>query len=143
MPADAGVQDGRARLLDGHRQLTHLLQRRPVGHEIEHGQPVDDDELLTDPFSDAAHDLHREAHPVRVVATPFIGAMVGCAHDELVDQIALRTHHLNAVIASLLGQLRGRDEVLDRPLDLPGGQAPRDRRTIGALIELGATRSGW
>ena len=57
--------------------------------------------------------------------------MVRARRDELVDQITLGPHDLDAVIAGLLRQGCAPDEVLDRPLDLLGrelvGHEGRDR----------------
>ena len=69
--------------------------------------------------------------PLLVGPTPLIGAVVRARRDELVDQITLGPHDLDAVIAGLLRQGCAPDEVLDRPLDLLGrelvGHEGRDR----------------
>ena len=50
-------------------------------------------------------------------AAPGIGARVRARGDELVDQIALAAHDLDAVVAGVLRELRAADEIADRPFD--------------------------
>ena len=51
VPADAGIDDGRARLLDRLAQLYNFFVAVAVGQHVEHGQPVDDDEFAADRFA--------------------------------------------------------------------------------------------
>ncbi|KAG1240531.1 hypothetical protein G6F68_017569 [Rhizopus microsporus] len=107
MPADAGIDDRRACGLDGLCLLHDLLPVAAVLDQVHQRQAVDDDEVRTAGFTDAAHDLHREAHALAGVAAPAVTARVGARRDELVDEVALRAHHFHAVVAGLAGQLRG------------------------------------
>ena len=117
VPADAGVDDGGAGLLDGLGQGHDLVPGAAALDQVEHGQAVDDDEVRAHGLANAADDLHRQAHAVLVAATPAVGAVVGVGDQELVDEVAFRPHHLDAVILGLLGQLGAVDEVVDLLLD--------------------------
>lgn len=143
MPADAGVEDGGARRLYGLGQLHDLFRRRAALDQVQHRQAIDDDEVGADAFARAAHDLERQADAVLVRAAPFVVALVGACGDELVDQIALGPHDLDAVIAGGLGQGGAVDEIGDGLLDLLAGQGVRGEGVIGAWMAEGATRSGW
>ncbi len=44
----------------------------PLLDEVEHGQPVDDDEVLPAGFPNALHDRHREPHSVLVAPAPLV-----------------------------------------------------------------------
>lgn len=122
VPADAAVDDGRPGGLDGLGQLHDLVQGGAAGHQVEHGEAVDDDEVLADALADPADDLHREAHPPLVRAAPLVLAVVGRGDDELVDQVALGAHDLNAVVPGAAGEFGAAGEVLDGLLDLLGGE---------------------
>ena len=89
MPADAGVDDGGARLFDFLRQLHDFIVGRAIGHEINHRQPVDHDEIGANGFADAFDHLDGQAHAVLVRAAPFVGAFVGVGDEELVEEVAL------------------------------------------------------
>src|SRR5690606_38663518 len=83
-----------------------------------------------------ADDLDREAHPVLVGAAPAVGAVVGLPGDELVDQVALGAHDLDAVVAGLPGEAGGARVVVDGALDVGvaqlAGRVGADRRLEGA-----------
>lgn len=40
--------------------------------EVQHRQPVDDDEVVSAGFSDALNNRNREAHPVLIATTPLV-----------------------------------------------------------------------
>ncbi|MND91107.1 hypothetical protein D3C80_832180 [compost metagenome] len=117
VPADAGVDEGGAGRLDGLGQGDDLLPGAAAFHQVEHGQAEDDDEVRAHGLAHAADDLHRQAHAVLVAAAPAVGALVGVGGEELVDEVPLRPHDLDAVVLGLLGQLRAGDEVLDLLFD--------------------------
>src|SRR5699024_6925778 len=113
VPTYSGVDDACARLFDVVRQSDDLFEGRAVGHKVEHRQAIDDYEVLTDGLPHAPDDLNREAHPVLVAAAPVISALVGASGDELVDEIALRTHDLHTVVACELREPGGFCEMCD------------------------------
>lgn len=125
MPADAGVDERGAGRLDGAGEGDDLLQRRTAGHQVQHGEPVDQDEVGAEALARAAHDVDRETHPVLVAAAPAVAAPVGGTRDELVDQVALGAHDLDAVVAGGPREFGRPHEVLDGLLDLVLAQGVR------------------
>src|SRR5213594_2866119 len=59
--------------------------------EIEHRQPVDDDELRAHGLARAAHDRDRKAHAIEKRAAPLVIAKIGLRRDELIDEVTLGT----------------------------------------------------
>ena len=125
VPADAGVDQGGAGRFDGPGERDHFVPARAFIDQVEHGQAVDDDEAGTDGGTDGLDGLDGEAHAVGKRAAPFVGALVGAAAQELVDQVALGTHHLDAVIAGLLRQCGAAGEVGNGLVNI--GLAERNR----------------
>ena len=121
MPADAGVDDGGAGLLYGLGQLHDFFPRAAVRNQVNHRQAVDDDEVAADGLTRAADDLDGQAHAVGVAAAPVVGALVGVGDEELIDEVALGTHDLDAVVAGLAGQLGAAHEGADLALDATHG----------------------
>ncbi|MCY1403480.1 hypothetical protein D9M71_186640 [compost metagenome] len=117
MPTDTGIDQGGAGGLDGLGQGDYLFPGAAAFHQVEHGQAEDDDEVGAHGLTHAADDLHGQAHAVLVAAAPAVGALVGMGGEELVDEVPLRTHDLDAVVLGLLGQLRAGYEVLDLLFD--------------------------
>ncbi len=70
VPADAGIDEGRAGGLDGLRLLHDLFPVAAVFHQVDQRQAVDDDEVRATGFADAAHDLDREAHALAARRRP-------------------------------------------------------------------------
>ena len=95
-------------------------------------------------LADAADDFDREAHALLRRAAPGIGALVGARRQELVDQIAFRAHHLDAVVAGLAREHGAVDVGLDLPFDAPGRSVPRGLNgLIGACSGEAETVNGW
>ncbi len=122
MPADAGVDDRRPGRLDGLGEGDDLRQGGAARDQVQHGEAVDDDEVLADGLAHAPDDLHREAHPVLVRAAPAVLTVVGLRRDELVDEVALGAHDLHPVVAGLPGEAGGAGVVVDGPLDVGVGE---------------------
>ncbi len=117
VPADPGIDDGCARFLDLFGQHHHFFMGRPIGHQIDHRQTVDDDEILANRLAAAAYHLDRQAHPVFIGSAPAVLALVDMGHQELVEEIPLGPHDLDSVISGLTRPHRGGDEILDLLLD--------------------------
>ena len=127
VPADAGVEQRRAGRLDALPEPHDLVPRAAALDQIEHRQPVDDDEIAADRGARPAHDLQRKTDPVLERPAPLVVAMIGPRRDELVDEVAFGSHDLDAVVAGALGELRAADIGGDRPAHAPAGE----RRAAG------------
>ena len=129
VPADAGVQDRDARAFECLGQLHDFAPVAAIRHQVEHREPIDDDEIGADRCARARDDLYRQPHAVRVAAAPVVRAAVGMCGDELVDEVAFRTHDLDAVVTRLASQRGATHESADLALDATGAQRPgRERR---------------
>ena len=62
MPAYSCVDDRGAGALDRLRQSHRLVPTVAVGNQVDHGQTVDDDEILTHRFAGSCDDLDRQVH---------------------------------------------------------------------------------
>ena len=111
MPADTRIDDCRAGSLDGFGQHHRLFPAAAVGNQVNHGQAINDDEVFAHCLPGALDNLNGQAHALCVVATPLIGALVGVCDQELVDEIAFRSHDLNAVVASLSCERGAANEI--------------------------------
>ena len=118
MPADAGIDQARPCRLDGLAERDHFLPGAALIDQIQHREAIDDQEVLTQRGANAGDDLHRQADAILEAATILILALIGAPTDELVDEIAFRAHHLDAVIAGLAGQAGAAHVVGDLLLDL-------------------------
>ncbi len=132
VPSDASVEYGDPLGLERLRQRDGLFPHRAAGHEVEHRETEDDDELGARRPPHARYDLAREAGAVVERAAPLVRPRVRAARDELVDQVAFGAHHLDTVVPRLLGQARRPDEIVDGLLDVArrerGRREPADRR---------------
>ena len=92
------------------------------------------------PSADAADDLEEEPHPSSWVAAPVVVAQIGQRRQELCDEVAVRTVHLDAVESGRLAHCGRRHESFDDVLDL-GDVSSRGVGEPGRLIgtALGAT----
>ncbi|RMU33202.1 hypothetical protein ALP30_02732 [Pseudomonas syringae pv. primulae] len=133
MPADAGVDQRRTRLLDRLGQLDDFLPGTAALHKVQHRQAKDDDEIRTYRFTHPGHDLDRQTHAVFIAATPAISAVVGVGGEELIDEITFRPHDFDAVIPGASGQGRTVDEVSDLLFDALFIQFARRERVDGGL----------
>ena len=133
VPADAGVDDGGPALRHGLAQLHHLVPSAAIGHQVDHGQAVDQREVFAHGLAGAGHDFQRQLHALGVVAAPAVGALVGVAGQKLVDEVTLGAHDFHAVIPRLAGLGRAVDEGANLPLHATGRQLPRLERRNGGL----------
>ena len=118
--------------------------REAAFDQVERGDAEHDDEIRPGRGARLAHDLAGEAHAVLERAAPVVLALVGAQREELRDQVALRAHDLDAVVAGGLREHRGAHEVADGLLDL----RPRPARAARSglmpdLIGEGATMFWW
>ena len=113
MPANPGIDDGGSCPLNGLAQRHDLIPGLATLDQVQHGQPVDNDEFRPNSFAHTADNLHGQAHTVLVRATPLVRSLVGPLTQKLVDEIAFGAHHLDAIITRKFGELRGTDEIVD------------------------------
>jgi pyrimidine deaminase RibD-like protein len=73
----------------------------------------------------ASHDLERQPMAVFLAAAELVRAIVGASDGELVDQVALGAHDLDAVETGMPGQFGAAHIVFDGLPDLRGCQGPR------------------
>jgi hypothetical protein len=78
-----------------------------------------------------------KAHAVGERAAPVILALVGAQREELRDEVALRAHDLDAVVARALGKHCGAHEIADSLLDLRHGEFARRVRVDPGLERRG------
>lgn len=103
----------------------NLLGRQAALHQIDRGNAEDHQEIATGPLTHGDHDLAREPQPVIQAAAPGVVAVVGAGRGELVDEVALAPHDLDAVVAGLPRQSSRRSIVGDGAQDVRLGHAPR------------------
>jgi hypothetical protein len=123
VPPDAEVEDARPGSLDLAGQGRHLVPGLALLDEVEHGDAVDDDEVRPGGLAHGAHGLDREPAALLGGASPGVRAVVGPGREELVDEVALGPHDLDAVVTGLTRQAGRTGE----PADLPPHSAVAER----------------
>ncbi len=86
---------------------------------------------MPDALPHALHYLDGQAQAVFEAAAPLVIAIVRALRRELVDEIALGGHDLDAIVAGFSRECRRDGEVLDRALDVGGRHAPGLQRIDG------------
>jgi hypothetical protein len=142
MPADAGVQqvDARAAALG---KGFDLIPGAAALHEVEQGQAEDEDEVRAGGGPHGTQHFQPEAAAVLETAAPAVVPKIGAGGQELVDQIALRAHHLDAVVTGLAGQGGAAGVVGDGLEDLVLAQGPGVAGLMGALMAEGPLAGGY
>ena len=118
MPADAGINDCRPCRFDGLGQFGDLRQRAAAVDQIEHRQTVDDNEIVAGALAHRLNHFNGETHAPGIIAAPLVVALVGARGEKFVNQIALRAHHFDAVIARFTRQLGAVGKIIDQRQDL-------------------------
>ena len=118
MPANPGVDDGRSRRFNRFGQFGDFRQRAAVVDQIEHRQAVDDNEIVAGALAYRLNHLYGETHAPGIIAAPLVVALVGARGEKFVNQIALRAHHLDAVISRFTRQLGAVGKIIDQRQDL-------------------------
>ena len=117
VPADSGVEHVDARRLQTLGEFGGLGPGLAAVNQVEKTDAVLDEEVGADLVPDATHDLLREPHAFAGGAAPGVVTVVGAGGEELVDEVALGAHDLDAVVARPLGQPGRASPVADGPLD--------------------------
>ena len=104
MPADARVDQIYACTFGDLGQPFHFLPAGPSCHQIEHAQPVHDEKVVPDGFSNARENLFRETAATLKVSAPPVGAVIGFRDKKLVDEVPFGPHDFNPVVPGLAGK---------------------------------------
>ena len=128
VPADAGIDHGGTGLLNGFGQLHNLIPTAAAFDQVKHGQAVNNDKVLAHPCPGVSDHVHRQADALGIIAAPLIIALIGAPGNELIDEVALRTHDLDTVVPGLLGQLGTANKVVYLFGHFVGGQCPGHKR---------------
>ena len=143
MPADAGVEDvGAARPRPHAPASTISSGERAALDQVDRRQPVHDEERGPSRSRVRRTISTGEPLPVFDAAAPAVGAVVGARDRELVQQVALGAHDLDAVEAGLGGEFGAAHEVVDRRFDLGVSRARGPRLLIGDGIFEAPTGCG-
>mmetsp|Transcript_21303 Transcript_21303/g.53689 ORF Transcript_21303/g.53689 Transcript_21303/m.53689 type:complete len:418 (-) Transcript_21303:355-1608(-) len=122
VPADARVDDGDARGLEGPGELHDLVPCGALVEEVKHAEAEDDDKVVANLLAHALDNGKGESDAVLVGPPPLVGAPVCVLGDKLIDQVPLRTHHLDAVVTCISRELGAHRIVLDRLKHLRAGE---------------------
>ena len=98
VPPNPCIQNRRTGFFNGLCQQYNLVPCRTIRDQIDHRQTVDQNEIVADRFANPPNDLDRQAHSVLVRTTPAIFTTVRVCDEELIEEVTLRTHNLDAVI---------------------------------------------
>ena len=89
VPPDARVDDGGTRRFDFFGKLHNLIMGGSIRDQIDHRQPIDQDEIIPNGRAGASDDLNCKTHAVFIRTAPAICAFVGVRDQKLVDEISL------------------------------------------------------
>ena len=142
MPANPGVDDGRSRRFNRFGQFGDFRQRAAVVDQIEHRQAVDDNEIVAGALAHRLNHFNGETHAPGIIAAPLVVALVGARGEKFVNQIALRAHHLDAVIACFPRQLGAVGKIIDQREDLVVAQLMRGEPVNRRLQRRGGDQRG-
>src|SRR6266542_1650334 len=142
MPADPGVDERGAGRLDRARERDDLVPGAAVLDEVEHREAEDEDEVAARRGADATDDLDREPEPVLERAAPAIGAAVRARRHELVHEVSLGAHHLDAVVARLAREGGAAGVVVHRAVHLGVAERARLHRKDGRADRRRCHRAG-
>ena len=77
MPANAGIDDGCASLFYFSSQDNDFIPRAAVFHQIQHGEPINDNKIGTHFLTHTSDNFDREADSIFKAAAPTVGSLVG------------------------------------------------------------------
>ena len=97
-------------------------------------------EFLTDFGANATDNFDGQAHASLGAATPVVRAVVGALGQELVEQVTLGAHNLDAVVTSTFRELRSADIGADSARDIKAGEAVSLKRANRRLTGIGGAR---
>ncbi len=98
VPADTGVQQGCAGCFQCLAKGHNLFPTAAFFNQVDHRQAEDNNELFPHCLPHGLHNFNRQSHPVGESTAPLIITLVGSGDQELVDEIAFRTHDLDTIV---------------------------------------------
>jgi hypothetical protein len=125
VPPDPDVERVHARRHERRREGLDLLPRPRLGHQLRPGHPEQHREPVPDRLAHRCRHLDPEPHPPLGVAAPRVIAPVRHRGEELIDEVALRAHHLDRREPELLRQRRPGGELGHHVPDLVLAERPR------------------
>ena len=87
VPTDPGIDNVRSGSFHGLAEHDDFIEIAAPFHQIQHGQAVDDNEVLTDGLPHPAYHFHRQAHAVFIAAAPVVIPLIGALRQKLVKEI--------------------------------------------------------
>ncbi len=140
VPAEAGIDHGRAGGLDFGCQRNDVVPALAALDVVGHRHPVADDEVGSGRGAGAPHDLDGKSAALLGGSAPGVVAFVRSFRQELVEQISFAAHDFDAVVACLTGQLGAAGEVVDGALDTGRREPARTKRVDRRLDRRRADR---
>ena len=136
VPADPRVDHVDPRVVERARERDDLVPARAALDEVEHREAEDERKVGPALGARRPHDVEREPAPVLVAPAVLVVAVVRARGEELVDEVALRAHDLDAVVARLARERGARGEVVDGRAHVGrrerARREPADRRLLRA-----------
>ncbi len=126
VPAVACVEDICAGCFHLACQIVRLRGPQTPCNEIDGRDAVHHDLIRTQREPHPARDLHWKAATVLQHTAPLVSALVRTGRGELIQQVALGAHQLNAIETRLARQQGALDEVIQRGLNVGVREHPRN-----------------
>ena len=130
-PRECRIQQACAGRLHPRRDPFDFRAVAAILDEVETGNAEDDDEFAAHRGACLPHDFQREARAVLERTAPLVRALVGAWRQEFVDEVAFRSHDLDAVVTRLAREAGASHEVGDLVAHAVGRQLARTKAVDG------------
>ena len=140
VPADTGVEDIDASFDQTLRELGGLGPGLTVFHQVKQRNAVLQQEVIAHLGANATDNFDGQAHASLGAAAPVVRAVVGALGQELIEQVTLGAHNLDAVVTSTFRELRSADIGADSARDIKAGEAVSLKRANRRLTGIGGAR---
>src|SRR5699024_1226075 len=128
VPADAGGEHVDAALGEAAGEVRGLLPGLAARDQVQQGDAVAEQGILTDRLAHRGRHGQRQRPTGLGAAPPAVPAPVGGRGQELVEQVALGAHDLDAVVTGADRAVGRFGEVLDGAAHAASGHPPRPER---------------